>query len=45
MGTGEVWLRAVCECMGSTCDSGVVSSADNVLEMSVVRGVRGVGGV
>ena len=31
--------------MGGTRGSGVVSSADNVLEMSEVRGLRGVGGV
>ena len=31
------------ECMGGTRGSGVVSSADNVQEMSVVRRVRCVG--
>ena len=47
-----VWGRrmygcAMCgfEYMGGTRGSGIVSSTPNVLEMSVVRGVRGVGGV
>ena len=31
--------------MGGICGSGIVSSAADVLGMSVVRGVRGVGGV
>ena len=31
--------------MGGTRGSGIVSNADNVLDMSMVRGVRGVGGV
>ena len=35
----------MCEYMGDTRGSGFVSTADDVLEMSVVRGVRGVGGV
>ena len=42
-----VWGKGICgcgECMGGTRGSGVVSSADDVLEMSVVRGVRGGGG-
>ena len=34
-----------CECLGCTRGSGVVSSADDVIDMSVVRGVRGVSGV
>ena len=37
-------MSAGFDCMGGTCGSGV-SSADNVLEMSVVRGARAVGGV
>ena len=37
----SVW----CDYIGGTRGSGVVSSADVVLEMSVVRGVRGVGEV
>ena len=31
--------------VGDTCGSGIVSSAADVLWMSVVRGMRGVGGV
>ena len=31
--------------VGGTRSSGIVSSAADVLEMSVVRGMRGVGGV
>ena len=31
--------------VGDTHDSGIVSSAANVLCMSVLRGIRGVGGV
>ena len=31
--------------MGCTRGSGMVSTADNVLEMTLVRGVRGVRGV
>ena len=31
--------------VGGTCGSGIVSSAADVLGMSVVRGMRGVGGV
>ena len=44
-GGGIVWARAGCEYMGCTSGSGVVSSADDVLEMSVVRAVRDVGEV
>ena len=47
-GTREVWLPAVSaghEYMDGTLSSGIVSSADDVLEMSVVRMMRGVGGV
>ena len=35
----------MCACMGGTRGSGVVSSANDVLEMSVVRGMRKIGGV
>ena len=31
--------------VGGTCGSGFVSSADDVLRMSVVPGMRGVGGI
>ena len=31
--------------VGGTCGAGIVSSAADVLWMSVVRGMRGVGGV
>ena len=41
-GGGVVAVNAGCQYMGGTRGSGVVSSADDVLEMS---GVRGVGGV
>ena len=41
-GGGVVAVNAY---MGGTCDSGVLSSAGNVLEMSVVRGVGGVCGM
>ena len=34
-----------CEYMGGTRGSGFVSTADDVLEMSMVRGVRSVGGM
>ena len=44
-GGGVVEARAGCECMGGTHGSGVLSSADDVLAMSVVRGVRGAGRV
>ena len=45
MGDGRcvVAVSAGCECMGDTRGSGVVSGAYDVLEMSVVLGVRGVG--
>ena len=33
------------ECAGGTRSSGIVTSAADVLGMSVVRGTRGVGGV
>ena len=39
-GPGEVWV-AVSAYMGGTRGSGVLSRADDVLEMSVVRGVCG----
>ena len=39
-GPADVWLR--CVRRGGTRGSGVLSSADDVLEMSVVRGVGGV---
>ena len=39
---GVVAVIAEGECMGGTRGSGVVSSAEDVLEVSVVRGVRGV---
>ena len=42
---GVVEVSAGCERMGGTCGSSAVYSADDVLKMSVVRGVRGVGGV
>ena len=38
-------LFAGCDLMGGTCGSGFVSTADDVQEMSVVCGVRGIGGV
>ena len=41
----SVGVVAGCECMGGTRGLGVVSSADDVLEMSGVRGVRDVGEV
>ena len=44
-GGGVVVVSAGCEYMGGTRGSGVVSSTDDMLEMSVVRGVRSVGGV
>ena len=53
-GNAGVWDRgnviavsAGCECMGDTCGSGVVSSAYDELDMSMVRGLKGVdvGGV
>ena len=42
---GVVAVNAGCDCMGGTRGSGSVSSADDVLDMSVLRGMRGVGGV
>ena len=42
---GVVALSAACECVGGTRGSRFVSSADDVQEMSVVSGVRGIGGV
>ena len=44
MGAGA-GVVAGCKYMGGTRCSCVVSSADDMLEMSVVRGVRGVCGV
>ena len=41
----QVEVSVACECMGGTRGSGVVSSAEDVLEMSVVLGVTDVGGV
>ena len=38
-----VVVRAGHECVGGTCGSGIVSSTADVLGMSVVRGMRGVG--
>ena len=40
---GVVSVSAGIEYMGGTRGSGIVSSVDDVLEMSVVRGMRGVG--
>ena len=47
MGDGGdvVVMSAGHEYVGGTRGSGIVSSAADVLEMSVVRGMRGVGGV
>ena len=42
---GVVVVSAGCEYVGGTRGSGIVYSADDVLGMSVVRGMRGVGGV
>ena len=42
-GGGVVAVSAGCEYMRSTHGSGVIFSATDVLEMSVVRGMRGVG--
>ena len=44
-GGGVVAKIAACEYMGGTRGSGFVSTADDMLEMSEVRGVRGVCGV
>ena len=38
-------LSAGCDCMGGARSSCVVCSTDDVLEMSVLRELRGVGGV
>ena len=40
-----VAVSAGCECMGDTRGSGVVSNAESVLDMSAVRGLRGVDGL
>ena len=45
VGGGMVTVSAGCEYMDGTRGSGFVSTADDVLEMSVVSGVRSVGGV
>ena len=42
-GGGVLAVSTWCECMGGIRGSGFVSTADDVLEMSVVRGVDGVG--
>ena len=42
---GVVAVSAGHEHAGGTCGSGIVSSAADVLGMSVVLGMRGVGGV
>ena len=42
---GVVAVSVGCECLGGTPGSCVVDTADDVLEMSVVRGVTGVGGL
>ena len=44
-GGGVVAVSAGCEYIGGARGSGSVSTTVDVLEMSVVRGVRGVGGV
>ena len=44
-GGGVIAVSVEGGCMGGTRGSSVVSTVDDVLEMSVVRGVRGVGGV
>ena len=44
-GGGVVSVSARCVYMGGTRGLGFVSTVDDVLEMSVVCGVRGVGGV
>ena len=44
-GGGVVAVSVGCEYMGGTRGSGFVSTAEDVLEMNVVRRVRGVGGV
>ena len=45
MGDRGVVVSAGHEYVGGTRDSGIVSSTADVLGMSVVRGMRGVGGV
>ena len=44
-GAEEVWLWLSTGHVGGTRGSGIVSSAADMLGMSVVRGMRGVGGV
>ena len=44
-GGGVVAVSEWCECMGGTRVSGAVSSADDLIEISVVRGMRDVCGV
>ena len=41
---GVAVVSAGHQCVGGTHGSGIVSSAADVLEMSVLRGMRGVGG-
>ena len=45
MGGGEGAVVLSAGQVGGTRDSGIVSSAANMLGMSVVRGLRGIGGV
>ena len=42
---GVVVVSAGHDCVCGTCGSGIVSSTAHVLGISVVRGMRGVGGV
>ena len=44
-GGGVFVVSSGCRYRCGTCGSGVVSTANDVLELSVVRGVRGVDGV
>ena len=44
-GGGLVVMSAEHEYMGGTCGSGSVSCADYMIEISLVRGMRGVGGL
>ena len=44
-GGAVVGMRVGNENVGATCRSGIVSNAADVLGMSVVRGMKGVGGV
>ena len=44
-GGGVVVVGALHGYVGGTCGSGIVYSAADVQEMSVVRGMRGVGGL